>query len=166
MLALSMQNPKMWMLDLEDFKALPIELRSALRRMLPDPKTIRQQWVHMTHDQKQHAINQIGGFIPQSRPAPPPRPQPSRLPTPQPMRSAPSLEDIKPAEPEPGTDIKPAEPEPDVVHPPLKKGFLDAVKKNQKKNTKNKKEDEVITLSPVGSNDVPVTQGGFLGGDD
>jgi hypothetical protein len=159
-LALSMQKPKpLWMLDLEDFKALPVELRSALRRMLPDPVTIRQRWAHMTPDQKRIAIQQIGGFIPQPRPAHPPVPLPLRSDT--------------TAEPEPVVEVEPepvveTEPEP-VVESPLKKGFLDTVKKGKKKDTKNKKENEVVALRAVGA-DVPAdngaTDGSFLGQDD
>ena len=158
-LALSMQKPKpLWMLDLEDFKALPVELRSALRRMLPDPVTIRQRWAHMTPDQKRIAIQQIGGFIPQPRPTPPPVPLPMRSDT--------------TAEPEPVVEVEPEIVETDptpVVESPLKKGFLDAVKKGKKKDTKNKKENEVVALRAVGA-DVPADNGGtdgsFLGQDD
>ena len=61
------------------------------------------------------------------------------------------------------------EPEPvPVVESPLKKGFLDTVKKGKKKDAKNKKENEVVALSAVGA-DVPANvgaNGSFLGGDD
>lgn len=150
-LALSMQKPKsIYMLDLEDFKALPVELRSALRRMLPDPVTIRQRWAHMTPDQKRIAIQQIGGFIPQPRPAPTPVPIPMRNDTTVAPKEAPA-------------------PEPVVVESPLKKGFLDTIKKGKKKDPKHKKEDEVVALSAVGA-DVPADNGApdgsFLGQDD
>jgi hypothetical protein len=148
--AMSMQKPKaMYMLDLEDFKALPVELRSALRRMLPDPVTIRQRWAHMTPDQKRNAIRQLGGFIPQPR---------------HPVQSAPEHpNDVEP-------DLVPPAPEPTPEPvaepaPPLKKGFLDTVKKGKKKDAKNKKEDEVVALSAVGA-DVPADGGSFLGQDD
>jgi hypothetical protein len=153
--ALSMQKPKaMYMLDLEDFKALPVELRSALRRMLPDPVTIRQRWAIMTPDQKRNAIQQIGGFIPQpSRPRMIPQQHPNDVePTPEPPAPA----------PEP-------EPTPVVTESPLKKGFLDPVKKGKKKDTKHKKDDEVVALRAVGA-DVPAddgsSNGSFLGQDD
>jgi hypothetical protein len=156
-----MQKPKaMYMLDLEDFKALPVELRSALRRMLPDPVTIRQRWANMTPDQKRNAIQQLGGFIPQPR---------------RPVHHAPEHpSEIKPPEPVPVVEPEPVpvvEPEPVPVAepaPPLKKGFLDTVKKGKKKDAKHKKEDEVVALSAVGA-DVPddgSPNGGFLGGDD
>jgi hypothetical protein len=155
-LALHMQKPKaMYMLDLEDFKALPVELRSALRRMLPDPVTIRQRWAIMTPDQKQNAIQQLGGFIPQPR---------------RPMHVAPEHpSDIKPA-PEPEPVFEPAPAPVPVTESPMKKGFLlDTVKKGKKKDAKHKKEDEVIALSAVGA-DVPASDGppdgSFLGQDD
>jgi hypothetical protein len=53
--------------------------------------------------------------------------------------------------------------------PPLKKGFLDTVKKGKKKDAKHKKEDEVVALRAVGADvpaDDPSPDGGFLGGDD
>jgi hypothetical protein len=156
MLALSMQKPPaMYMLDLEDFKALPVELRSALRRMLPDPVTIRQRWAHMTPDQKRNAIQQLGGFIPQpSRPRVVAQQHPN---------------DIEPVpEPVPVVEVE-VEPTPVEPAPPLKKGFLDTVKKGKKKDTKNKKENEVIALGAVGA-DVSLNgsgpSGGFLGRDD
>ena len=144
-MAMHMQKPRgMYMLDLEDFKSLPVELRSALRRMLPDPVTIRQRWAHMTPDQKQNAIRQLGGFIPQ-----PSRPQ--VVPMPHPNDMEPVTEPV-------------AEPA-----PPLKKGFLDTVEKGKKKDSKNKKENEVIALRAVGA-DVPADDSGpdgsFLGQDD
>jgi len=164
-LALHMQKPTgIWMLDLEDFRVLPVELRSALRRMLPDPVTIRQRWAHMTPDQKRNAIQQIGGFIPQPRHAPPPVPLPLRSDT----TAEPSPEPVKDdAEPPAVVETAPAvvETEPS----PMKKGFLDPVKKGKKKDTKHKKENEVIALSAVGA-DVPADNGSpdgsFLGQDD
>jgi hypothetical protein len=154
-LAMHMQKPKgMYMLDLEDFKALPVELRSALRRMLPDPVTIRQRWAHMTPDQKRNAIQQLGGFIPQ-----PQRPPSHYMPHPN---------DVEP-EPEPAPTEPEPEPAPTEPAPPLKKGFLDTtVKKGKKKDAKYKKEDEVVALRAVGA-DVPddgASNGGFLGNDD
>ena len=158
-LVLHVQKPTgIWMLDLEDFRVLPVELRSALRRMLPDPVTIRQRWAHMTPDQKRIAIQQIGGFIPQPRSAPPPVPLPMRSDT----TAQPSPEPVK-DDPEPPPVV--AETEPSL----LKKGFLDTVKKGKKKDAKHKKENEVIALSAVGA-DVPADDGApdgsFLGQDD
>jgi hypothetical protein len=158
-LALHMQKPRgMYMLDLEDFRVLPVELRSALRRMLPDPVTIRQRWAHMTPDQKRNAIQQIGGFIPQ-----PQRPPSHYMPHPSDV----ALEPIVEPEPEPELEPTPVVFDP---LPPLKKGFLDPVKKGKKKDAKNKKENEVITLSAVGadvsSDETPRGSDGFLGRDE
>ena len=166
MLALSMQKPKLSMLELEDFKHLPVEIRSALRRMLPDGAAIRQKWSHLSSHEKQDVIQRISGFIPQHRPQRPQYRQPYE------NRVAPTLEAV--AEETVITEeteetVITEETEkvlPDPV--PLKKGFLDTVKKGKKKDTKNKKEDEVIALSAVGA-DVPTNvgaDGSFLGGDD
>ena len=157
MLVLTLEPKKIWMMDLEDFRTLPVELRSTLRRMLPDPVAIRQRWAMMTPDQKRMAIHQLGQFMPQARPPPQPyhhRPHPPPIPkTPIPV-----------PEPEPEA---PKAPEPE----PLKKGFLDTVKKGKKKDTKHKKENEVVTLGVVGTgvsevHGTPSSDSGFLGGDD
>ena len=158
-LALHMQKPRgMYMLDLEDFRVLPIELRSALRRMLPDPVTIRQRWAHMTPDQKRNAIQQIGGFIPQ-----PQRPPSHYMAHPSDVAPEPIVE----PEPEPEPESTPVVFDP---LPPLKKGFLDPVKKGKKKDAKNKKENEVIALGAVGadvsSDETPRGADGFLGRDE
>lgn len=147
------------MLELEDFKHLPVEIRSALRRMLPDPVTIRQGWSRMTPDEKQDAIQHISGFIPQPRP-PPPQYRP-----PYENRVAPKLEPI--AE----TPVITEEPEAPIPVPePIKKGFLNPVEKGKKKDAKNKKENEVIALGAVGadvsSDETPRGADGFLGRDE
>lgn len=148
LLVFSMNKPApISMMDLADFKTLPLELRSALRRMLPNPAVIRQRWATMTPGQKQMVVQQISGMIPQPRPAQMPEPEPE-------------------PEPEP---IKTPEPEPEPVHvvevetsPPMKKGFLlgDA----KKKNAKDKKKDKVVTLSSVAPDD-DATGDSFLGSD-
>ena len=156
--AMTMQKPRgMYMLDLEDFRHLPVELRSALRRMLPDPVTIRQRWAHMTPDQKQNAIRQLGGFIPQpQRPHASHRPHPNDL---EPVETAPPV--VEPLE----TIME----EPMAAPEPLKKGFLNTVEKGKKKDAKHKKKDEVVALRAVGA-DVSATsspgENGFLGGDE
>jgi hypothetical protein len=164
MLAMSMQKPKaMYMLDLEDFKALPVELRSALRRMLPDPVAVRQKWAHMTPDQKRTAIQHLGGFM--QRPQ-----QDTNDVEPEPVDETdpePELVDDTDPEPEP-VDVAEPEPEPAPVEPePAPR--LDTVKKGKKKDTKNKKENEVIALGAIGT-DVSLNgsgpSGGFLGRDD
>ena len=61
-------------MDLKEFKTLPYELRSAIRRTMPNPTVIRQQWGRMTPDQKRLAIQQM---VPQPHMhAPPPAPTP------------------------------------------------------------------------------------------
>jgi len=157
MLAMSMQKPKaMYMLDLEDFKALPVELRSALRRMLPDPVAVRQKWAHMTPDQKRTAIQHLGGFMK--------RPQQDT----NDVEPEPELVDEPESEAEPAPVVEP-EIEPVPVVEPEPAPRLDTVKKGKKKDTKNKKENEVIALGAVGT-DVSLNgsgpSGGFLGRDD
>jgi len=159
MLAMSMQKPKaMYMLDLEDFKALPVELRSALRRMLPDPVTIRQKWARMTPDQKRIAIQQLGGFIR--------RPQDDVETETESEPVETELAPVHVADPEPElAPVHVADPEPELAPSPP----LDTVKKGKKKDAKNKKENEVVALSAVGT-DVSLNgsgpSGGFLGRDD
>lgn len=134
------------MMDLKEFKDLPVEFRGALRRMLPDPVLIRQQWKTLTPDQKRMVIQQVAGVIPQPRqhhhhhapePTPPPPPPPES------------------PKPEPST---------------FKKGFL--LKQNKKKGAKNKEHDEVITLGSVGTGEDadPLASddrnASFLGSDD
>ena len=68
------QKPPQSMMDLKEFKTLPYELRSAIRRTMPNPTVIRQQWGRMTPDQKRLAIQQM---VPQPHMhAPPPAPAP------------------------------------------------------------------------------------------
>ena len=68
------QKPPQSMMDLKEFKTLPYELRSAIRRTMPNPVVIRQQWGRMTPDQKRLAIQQM---VPQPHMhAPPPAPTP------------------------------------------------------------------------------------------
>jgi hypothetical protein len=162
LLFLTLQPQKVWMMDLEDFRTLPVELRSVLRRMMPDPVMIRQRWSIMTPDQKRFAVQQLSNFMPQARaPHMPVRPPPVIPPTP-----------VQVPEPEPEPDT-PKEPEPEFET--LKKGFLDSVKKGKKKDTKHKKQDQVVTLGVVGTDASAPTEGGhgatgeaagFLGGDD
>jgi hypothetical protein len=134
------------MMDLKEFKDLPVEFRGALRRVLPDPVLIRQQWKTLTPDQKRIVIQQVSGVIPQ------PRHHHHHAPEPTPTPPAPPLE---PPKPEPTT---------------FKKGFL--LKQNKKKGAKNKEHDEVITLSSVGSGEDadPLASdernASFLGSDD
>jgi hypothetical protein len=135
------------MMDLKEFKDLPVEFRGALRRVLPDPVLIRQQWKTLTPDQKRMVIQQVSGVIPQPR-----HHHHHHAPEPTPTPPAPPLE---PPKPEPST---------------FKKGFL--LKQNKKKGSKNKEHDEVITLGSVGSGEDadPLASddrnASFLGSDD
>lgn len=67
------QKPPQSMLELKEFKTLPYELRTAIRRTIPDPVVIRQQWGRMTPDQKRLAIQNI---VPQPHFHAPPAPAP------------------------------------------------------------------------------------------
>lgn len=131
------------MMDLKEFKDLPVEFRGALRKMMPDPVLIRQQWKHLTPDQKRLVIQQVSGLIPQPRQHHHHAPEPTPHPEPEPPKSEPST---------------------------FKKGFL--LKQNKKKGSKNKEHDEVITLGSVGSGEDagPLTSddrdASFLGSDD
>ena len=159
LLVFSLNKPKpISMLDLSDFKTLPYELRAALRRMLPDPVVIRQRWASMTPGQKQMAIQQIGGLIPQPRPPIPQRPEEPKPEEPRPEEPKP--EEPKPEEPRP-EEPKPEEPRPEEPRP-LKKGFLNDTKK---KNTNDKKKNKVVALSSVTSDNDTVSSG-FLGPDE
>lgn len=53
------QKPPQSMMELKEFKTLPYELRSAIRRTMPDPVVIRQQWGRMTPDQKRLAVQHM-----------------------------------------------------------------------------------------------------------
>ena len=125
------------MLDLAEFKDLPGELRAIIRGMMPKPALLKKQWANMTPQQKQMVIQSISQQIPRPQPpGPPPPPAPSMKVTHEPVEPA----------------------EPVIIEeeaPGLKPGFLltDSVNKRQKKNTKNKKEDKVVTLSDVGASD-------------
>ena len=127
------QKKTLSMLDLAEFKDLPGELRAMIRSVMPNGAQLKKHWAHMTPQQKQMVMQQIASQLPQ-------QPQ----------------QDNRP--PAPSVVVKPeAHPEP----PGLKQGFLlsDGVNKGKKKNTKNKKHDEVVTLSDVGASEdeEPVT---------
>ena len=144
------------MLDLREFKDLPYEIRAALRRLLPDSQTVRRKWGSLTPEQKALTVQQLAALIPST-----PKDFGNK------QFAKPEFVKHEPVEPEPAVKVEP-EPEPEPVEteaPALKKGFLLGVDKNKKKNTKNKKEDKVITLSV--SPDSPVVENdGFLGSDE
>ena len=116
------------MLDLAEFKDLPGELRVMIRSMMPNGTQLKKHWAHMTPQQKQMVLRQIVSQMPQQ----PQQPQ----------------EDNRP--PAPSVVIKPETPKTG-----LKPGFLlsHGVNKGKKKNTKNEKHDEVITLSNIGASE-------------
>jgi len=117
------QKKTLSMLDLAEFKDLPGELRAMIRSVMPNGAQLKKHWAHMTPQQKQMVMQQIASQLPQ-----------------QPQR------DDRP--PAPSVVVKPEA-------PGLKPGFLlsDGVNKGKKKNTKNKKHDEVVTLSDVGASE-------------
>ena len=124
------------MLDLAEFKELPAELRSMIKSIMPNPSVIKRQWSTMTPQQKQAVLHSVAHQIPRPQPPPPPRPPaPSVVIKPEPVPEEP-VED-----PEPVTG--------------LKSGFLlpKSIDKRHKKNTKDKKEDKIITLSDVGASE-------------
>lgn len=121
------EPPPLAMMDLADFKTLPIELKTALRRMLPDPDVIRQKWSSMTPGQKQMAIQQIGGIIPHPRPSP--RHHHAEVP------EASEVIDVE-------------VPVIETESSPMKKGFL-LGNDSKKKNTSDKKKNKVVTFSGV-----------------
>jgi len=125
------QKKTLSMLDLAEFKDLPGELRAMIRSMMPNGAHLKKHWGHMTPQQKQMVMQQISAQMPQ-----------------QPQR------DNRP--PAPSVVIKPKTPKVQEAEPRgLKPGFLlsDGVNKGKKKNTKNKKHDEVVTLSDVGASE-------------
>jgi hypothetical protein len=128
------QKKTLSMLDLAEFKDLPGELRAMIRSVMPNGAQLKKHWAHMTPQQKQMVMQQIASQLPQ-------QPQ----------------EDNRP--PAPSVVIKPElkeEPKGQGTESlGLKSGFLlsDGVNKSKKKNTKNKKHDEVVTLSDVGASE-------------
>ena len=131
------QKKTLSMLDLAEFKDLPGELRAMVRSMMPNGAQLKKQWANMTPQQKQMVMQQIASQMPR-------QPQPPQ-------------EDNRP--PAPSVLIKPQpsmEPEtPKTKEPGIKPGFLlsHGVNKSKKKNTKNEKHDEVVTLSDIGASE-------------
>jgi hypothetical protein len=123
------QKKTLSMLDLAEFKDLPGELRAMIRSMMPNGAQLKKHWAHMTPQQKQMVMQQIAAQLP--------RPQ----------------QDNRP--PAPSVIVKPETPKIQDTPIGLKPGFLlsDGVNKGKKKNPKNKKHDEVVTLSDVGASE-------------
>ncbi len=125
------QKKTLSMLDLAEFKDLPGELRTMIRSVMPNGAHLKKHWAHMKPQQKQMIMQQIASQFPQ-----------------QPQR------DNRP--PAPAVVVKPETLKIKEEKPRgLKPGFLlsNSVDKGKKKNTKNKKHDEVITLSDVGASE-------------
>ena len=122
------QKKTLSILDLAEFKDLPGELRAMVRSIIPNGTQLKKQWANMTPQQKQMVMQQIASQMPRQPQAP--------------------QEDNRP--PAPSVVIKPETPKTGI-----KPGFLlsHGVNKGKKKNTKNEKHDEVVTLSNVGASD-------------
>lgn len=128
------QKKTLSMLDLAEFKDLPGELRAMVRSMMPNGAQLKKQWANMTPQQKQMVMQQIASQMPR-------QPQPPQ-------------EDNRP--PAPSVVIKPQPSmEPETPKTGIKPGFLlsHGINKSKKKNTKNEKHDEVVTLSDVGASE-------------
>ena len=125
------QKKTLSMLDLAEFKDLPGELRAMIRSVMPNGAQLKKHWAHMTPQQKQMVMSQIAAQV-----------------APQPLQ-----DDNRP--PAPSVVVKPEPKIQEVESQGLKPGFLlsDGVNKSKKKNTKNKKHDEVVTLSDVGASE-------------
>ena len=130
------QKKTLSMLDLAEFKDLPGELRAMIRSVMPNGAQLKKHWAHMTPQQKQMVMQQIASQLPQQPQQDNRPPAPSVVIKPEPkIQETESLGQEKPLG--------------------LKSGFLlsDGVNKSKKKNTKNKKHDEVVTLSDVGASE-------------
>jgi len=132
------QKKTLSMLDLAEFKELPGELRAIIKSMMPNGVQLKKHWAHMPQQQRQMVIQQLTSQFPRA-------PQHDNRPP------APSVV-IKP-DPPAVIEEKPNE----VVDSSfgLKPGFLltNGINKGKKKNPKNKKHDEVVTLRDVGASD-------------
>lgn len=141
---LGTKQPEIAFTELKEFRYLPVHIRKAIRDNLPSPYILRRGWERITPEEKQKVIVQVRRLV-------------------YPYESEP----MRPPPPPPPPPVKHQ-----MKFDPLKKGFLlDAVKKGKKKDTKDKKQDEVVTLGTVGSN-VSSEHGGtgtlnsFLGSDE
>lgn len=128
------QKKTLSMLDLAEFKDLPGELRAMIRSVMPNGAQLKKHWAHMTPEQKQMVMQQIASQLPQQPQQDNRPPAPSVVVKPEPKEEPRGQ----------GTESL-----------GLKSGFLlsDGVNKSKKKNTKNKKHDEVVTLSDVGASE-------------
>jgi len=129
------QKKTLSMLDLAEFRDLPGELRAMIRSVMPNGAQLKKHWAHMTPQQKQMVMQQIASQLPQQPQRDDRPPAPSVV-----VKPEPKIEEVQ----ETGSLV-----------PGLKPGFLlsDGVNKGKKKNAKNKKHDEVVTLSDVGASE-------------
>ena len=126
------QKKTLSMLDLAEFKDLPGELRAMIRSVMPNGAQLKKHWAHMTPQQKQMVMQQIAAQV-----------------APQPLQ-----DDNRP--PAPSVVVKREPPKMQEALLGVEAGgFLlsDGINKSKKKNTKNKKHDEVVTLSDVGASE-------------
>ena len=133
------QKKTLSMLDLAEFKDLPGELRAMIRSVMPNGAQLKKHWAHMTPQQKQMVMQQIASQMPRQ----PQQQEDNRPPAPS-VVVKPETQKIQETPIGQGTESL-----------GLKPGFLlsDGVNKSKKKNTKNKKHDEVVTLSDVGASE-------------
>ena len=127
------QKKTLSMLDLAEFKDLPGELRAMIRSVMPNGAQLKKHWGHMTPHQKQMVMQQIASQMPQAHHE--------------------HHQDNRP--PAPSVVVKPETKKIKDTPIGLKPGFLlsHGVNKSKKKDTKNKKHDEVVTLSDVGASE-------------
>jgi hypothetical protein len=159
-------------MDLQEFKELPTELRAVVRNMLPNSAVLKKQWATMSPQQRQAVIQQIMASIPsvQQQPQNVPKAPSSfvkHVPKPVPEVVVPDeqvIEEVPEVVPE---EVVPEKvPEETPKKKGMKAGFLlsERVDKGKKKASKNKKENQVITLSDVGASDADGD--GVASGDD
>ena len=126
------QKKTLSMLDLAEFKDLPGELRAMIRSVMPNGAQLKKHWGHMTPQQKQMVLQQLSAQMPKQHE---------------------HHQDNRP--PAPSVVIKPDTKKIKDTPIGLKPGFLlsHSINKSKKKDPKNKKHDEVVTLSDVGASE-------------
>jgi len=131
------QKKTISMLDLAEFKDLPGEIRAMIKAALPNSAVLKKHWAHMHREQRQIVIQQIAQALPRA-------PQPDNR---QPAPSVVVKHDTQKIQDTPLGQV--------TESLGLKPGFLlsNGVNKSKKKNTKDKKHDEVVTLSDVGASE-------------
>lgn len=134
-LSYEQHQPQISMLELKEFRGLPVELRGMIRRMMPDPEVMKTQWASMSPQQKQMALQHMLHQH-QPRPAGPPAPATKIK---WDLDNSIELEETPVSEEPKG----------------LKSGFLlpNTVDKRKKKDSKDKKHNKVVTFSDVGTSE-------------